>query len=92
MRVMCLLLLVLSFILPNAAAAAEPGPVGVIMTVTVADPIGPGVAEFVADAIQEASDKNAAALVILLDTPGAVVESQRRILQSKYASLVPVVV
>jgi membrane-bound serine protease (ClpP class) len=92
MRVMCLLLLVLSFILPNAAAAAEPGQVRVIMTVTVADPIGPGVAEFVADAIQEASDKNAAALVILLDTPGGVVESMRRIVQSMYASLVPVVV
>jgi membrane-bound serine protease (ClpP class) len=94
MRFFAVLLLTFCLIVPNSAAAKEqePNPGSTIMTVTVADPIGPGVAEFVADAIQEASDKNAAALIILLDTPGGSVESMRRIVQSMYASLVPVVV
>jgi membrane-bound serine protease (ClpP class) len=67
-------------------------PVPVIMTVTVADPIGPGVAEFLEDALEKASRERAACLIILLDTPGGAVESMRKIVQAIYASDVPVVV
>jgi membrane-bound serine protease (ClpP class) len=64
----------------------------VIMTITVSDPIGPGVAEFVEDAIKKAGKERAAALIILLDTPGGSVESMRKIVQAIYGSFVPVVV
>jgi len=79
-------------VLPNAAVSAETNAEKVVMTVSVADPIGPGVTEFIEDSIKKASDGNAAALIILLDTPGGAVESMRLIVQAMYASLVPVVV
>lgn len=60
--------------------------------ITVADPIGPAVAEFIVDATQKASKEGAAALIIELDTPGGVAESMRKIVQAIYACQVPVVV
>lgn len=63
-----------------------------VMTVTLADPIGPGVAEFVEDAIDEAADAGAACLVIRLDTPGGAVESMRKIVRAIYAARIAVVV
>ncbi|MFZ1983596.1 MAG: ATP-dependent Clp protease proteolytic subunit, partial [Desulfatitalea sp.] len=63
-----------------------------IMLVTVADPIGPGVAEFLEDALQKASEEQAACLIIKLDTPGGSVEAMRKIVQAMYACEVPVVV
>jgi membrane-bound serine protease (ClpP class) len=77
----------------SAAMAEEPEkPAPVIMTVAVADPIGPGVAEFLEDALDKAARERAACLIILLDTPGGVVESMRKIVQAIYACDVPVVV
>ncbi len=63
-----------------------------ILTITVADPISPAIAEFVTDALQQASDTNAAAIIIALDTPGGLVESTRKIVQAIYACAVPVIV
>jgi membrane-bound serine protease (ClpP class) len=63
-----------------------------VLTITLADPISPAVAEFVADALDRASDTNAACIVILLDTPGGLVESTRKIVQAIYACRVPVIV
>lgn len=63
-----------------------------IFIITVADPIGPGVAEFVVDSLEQASDSNAACVVIALDTPGGLVESMRKIVQAIYACNAPVVV
>jgi membrane-bound serine protease (ClpP class) len=93
MRWMIVGCLVIGLLLPSAAFSAEKSQADkVIMTITVADPIGPGVAEFIEDAIHHASDSKAAALIILLDTPGGAVESMRQIVQAMYASSVPVVV
>lgn len=85
--------LVIALLLPGAVFSAEKAARDkVIMAITINDPIGPGVAEFVVDAIQKASVRRAEALVVRLDTPGGSVESMRRIVQAMYASDVPVVV
>lgn len=63
-----------------------------IIVVRVADAIGPGVAEFVEDALQSAAESQAACIIIALDTPGGSAESMRNIVQSIYACPVPVVV
>ncbi|MBI5551114.1 MAG: nodulation protein NfeD [Desulfobacterales bacterium] len=93
MRRLIFWLLALVMMGPSVVMAEEPEkPAPVIMTVTVADPIGPGVAEFLEDALEKASRERAACVIILLDTPGGVVESMRKIVQAIYASDVPVVV
>jgi membrane-bound serine protease (ClpP class) len=63
-----------------------------IQIVTVADAIGPGVAEFLTDTMQQASDTNAACLIIALDTPGGLAESMRKIVKAIYATDVPIIV
>jgi membrane-bound serine protease (ClpP class) len=63
-----------------------------ILILNVSDPISPGVAEFVIDGLELASDANAAAIIITLDTPGGLVESMRKIVQAIYACQVPVIV
>ncbi len=63
-----------------------------IFILNVADPISPGMAEFVVDGLEMASDTNAACIIITLDTPGGLVESMRKIVQAIYACNVPVIV
>ena len=75
------------FFVGMAHAETEP-----IYTVTIADAIGPGVAEFLEDAMQKAADDHAACIIVSLDTPGGAVESMRRIVQAIYRCSVPVVV
>jgi membrane-bound serine protease (ClpP class) len=62
------------------------------LVITVADPISPAVAEFITDALQQASETTAAAIIIALDTPGGLVEATRKIVQAIYACEVPVIV
>jgi membrane-bound serine protease (ClpP class) len=63
-----------------------------LLILRVSDPISPGIAEFVTDGLQLASDTHAAGIVITLDTPGGLVESMRKIVQGMYACNVPVIV
>ena len=63
-----------------------------ILIMPVTDAISPGVAEFMVDGIERASETNAACIIITLDTPGGLVESMRKIVQAIYACSVPVVV
>jgi membrane-bound serine protease (ClpP class) len=63
-----------------------------LLILRVSDPISPGIAEFVTDGLQLASETGAAGIVIALDTPGGLVESMRRIVQAIYACKVPVIV
>jgi membrane-bound serine protease (ClpP class) len=63
-----------------------------VLIATVADAIGPGTAEFLVDAMAQAEESRAAALIIQLDTPGGLAESMRQIVQAMYACNVPVVV
>ena len=72
----------------GAATANEPE----LYILSVADPISPGVAEFVTDGLKLASDSRAAGIVITLDTPGGLAESMRKIVQAIFACEVPVIV
>jgi membrane-bound serine protease (ClpP class) len=74
------------FVQAQAAADRE------LLTVTISDAIGPAVAEHLADSLQQASDVQAAGIIIQLDTPGGNVESMRQIVQAMYACDVPVIV
>ena len=54
--------------------------------------IGPATASYIARALDVAAAQNDACLIIQLDTPGGLLESTKQIVQSFYASKVPVVV
>ena len=80
------LLILLAF---AGRAGAEANAVHVIK---VAAPIGPGVADFVDEAIDAADRENAACAVIQLDTPGGLAESMRKIVLKIMAARTPIVV
>ena len=63
-----------------------------VVVIKVEEAIGPGVAEFIQDGIEEAQQKNAGCLIIELDTPGGLAEAMRSIVKDILASPVPVVV
>jgi len=54
--------------------------------------IGPSTASYIARAIEVAGNRKDACLVLQLDTPGGLLDSTKEIVQSFYASKVPVVV
>jgi membrane-bound serine protease (ClpP class) len=87
-------LLVLLLIL--AAAWTSVGPTIAdepeLLILSISDPISPGVAEFVTDGLQQASDTHAAGIIITMDTPGGLAESMRMIVQAIFACKVPVIV
>ncbi|MBL0715283.1 MAG: nodulation protein NfeD [Desulfosarcina sp.] len=82
-----LLVLLAALVVP--ALAAAPGEIRVI---AVADPISPGVADFIKNSIEEAEADNAACIIIELDTPGGLATAMREIVMAILASRVPVVV
>ncbi len=63
-----------------------------VYVMKVASPIGPGIADYIEQGIQRASDEGAACLVIELDTPGGLADSMRKIVMAIYASKVPIIV
>ncbi len=79
-------------LLTAALAAEEVETQPLVLIASVADAIGPGTAEFLVDAMAQAEERGAAALIIQLDTPGGLAESMRQIVQAMYACNVPVVV
>lgn len=64
----------------------------IIYVVDVTGAISPGLADFVDQSIQTASEKNGACIIIQLDTPGGLGESMRKIVKSIFASDIPVIV
>ncbi len=64
----------------------------VIYTLTAAGSINPGLADFIIEGIEKAEKDKAEALVILLDTPGGLEASMRKICQAIINSKVPVIV
>ncbi len=72
---------------PGAAEAADE-----VYLIKVADAIGPGIADHIKRAIEQASQADAACLIIELDTPGGLAEAMRTIVRAIYASAVPVIV
>jgi membrane-bound serine protease (ClpP class) len=90
MRVRPVLLLAMlwGLALPMAARAET----AAMHIVKVSDAIGPGVADFITQAIDEAESAEALGVVIQLDTPGGLAESMRDIVMRILASRLPVVV
>ena len=54
--------------------------------------IGPATADYISRAISVAGNRDYSCLIVELDTPGGLLESTKQIVQSFYASKVPVVV
>ena len=63
-----------------------------VYVITIADAIGPGIAEHLKSGIEKATETGAECLVVALDTPGGLAESMRVMVKAIYASEVPVVV
>lgn len=75
---------------PEASPPTESTPTVVFLDVT--GPIGPATARHLADGLEEARDRGAAALVVEIDTPGGLDTSMREMIQDILAAPVPVVV
>lgn len=63
-----------------------------VLAITLDSEINPVSASFVKDSVERAEDRHAAALVILLDTPGGLSTSMDDIVKAELASNVPVIV
>jgi membrane-bound serine protease (ClpP class) len=97
MRILLSILLGILCAVPAAAAEkqaadAKKAETHAIHVITVADAIGPAVAEYVVDAIHTANEASSACIIIELDTPGGLVDSMRSIVQAIFDSRAPVVV
>lgn len=74
----------------TVADAAAPG--RLVVAITLNSEINPVSASFVKDSIDRAKSEHAAALVVLMDTPGGLSTSMDDIIQAELASPVPVIV
>jgi len=84
-------LLLLCVLTVNPAASAG-GEGTEIYLLRVSDAIGPAVADFVKAGIRQASQEDAACIIIELDTPGGLADAMREIVMAIYGSRIPVVV
>lgn len=82
-------LLATMFAAAGAIAAAAPDPPRVV-TLQVADIVGPASADFIVRGIDTAEREGAALVVLELDTPGGLDVSMRQIIKAILASTVPV--
>jgi membrane-bound serine protease (ClpP class) len=85
---LALAMLVWGMISASLGRAQDAG-VGLIK---IAGAIGPATANYIARAISVATARKDACLVVQLDTPGGLLDSTKEIVQSFYASKVPIVV
>lgn len=76
----------------SAPTVPDGGGERVVLRLVIDGAISPASAELLEDAIEEAEETGAEALVVLLDTPGGLVESTRQIVRAIMASRVPIVV
>ena len=74
------------------AACGESPPSGAVHISRLADDIGPVSENFIDRALDRAEENNAAAWVLLLDTPGGLISSTDEIVQRFLAAEVPVIV
>jgi membrane-bound serine protease (ClpP class) len=87
---LCLIIALLTVLtLGGHQAAAD---TGVVYTLTAAGSVNPGLADLIMNGIQKAEKDKAEALVILLDTPGGLESSMRKICQDIINAKVPVIV
>jgi membrane-bound serine protease (ClpP class) len=77
---------------PSAHPAASPASSSVVVVATIASPISPVTADYLASAIDRAEEENAALLVVELDTPGGLDTAMRQMVQAILRTRVPVAV
>ncbi len=76
------------FLLIEAPSAAQKP--GVAIVITIGDAIGPATSDFFLRALETARERNAAIVVLQLDTPGGLDASMRDMIRATLASTVPV--
>jgi len=78
--------------LAGAALSQEDGDRPRVLAVEFANDVNPVTQDYLTDAIDRANDEEFDAVVILMDTPGGLDSSMRKIIQAELDSAVPVVV
>jgi len=86
-----LIVLLTAVALLSAVASVRAGTAPVYL-VNLTDAIAPGNADFLETAIHRAGAEGAGCLVVMLDTPGGLAESMRKMVMAIYDSRVPIVV
>lgn len=74
------------------ASAENENPVAPVRVLQIKGQIDPPTADYVTEEIKRAENDGAQAVLILMDTPGGLVESTKIIVQSFFASKVPIIV
>jgi membrane-bound serine protease (ClpP class) len=83
-----LLSLIAGLVLCASASAASPRPR--VLAVKFENDVNPVTQSYVTDEIERANDEHYSAVVILLDTPGGLSSSMKKIYQAELASKIPV--
>lgn len=92
MRVLTALALLFSLLgFGWAAAPSPPSTTGLALLLEVQGPIGPASRDFILRGLEQARTRNAAAVILKLDTPGGLDSSMRDIIQAILASPIPVI-
>lgn len=89
-KFLCLIVTLLTVLPWGGGRAGADG--GVIYTLSAAGSVNPGLADFIIEGISKAERHKAEALIILLDTPGGLEASMRKICQAIVNAKVPVIV
>ncbi len=86
------LVLTLVYLLCPALLAAQPSPSAVVVKLTIHDTIQPITADYLQRGLQDAARLHAQAVLVVMGTPGGLLDSTRVMVQAIEASPVPVIV